>query len=55
MPAFAPVVYQLFPVSWKTFNLCFQDHYRGDSRKGIGPVRSMGYLATARIVKISNN
>jgi len=37
------------------FNLCFQDHYRGDNRKGTGPVRSMGYLAAARIVKASNN
>lgn len=33
------------------FNLCFQDHYRGDGSKGTGPLRSMGYLATARIVK----
>lgn len=33
------------------YNLCFQDHYRDDSTKGTGPVRSMGYLAASRIVK----
>jgi hypothetical protein len=33
------------------FNQCFQDHYRGDNRKGTGPLISMGYLATGRIVK----
>ena len=33
------------------FNLCFQDHFRGDDRKGTGPLMSMGYLAAARIVK----
>jgi hypothetical protein len=33
------------------FNLCFQDHYRGNSLKGTGPLKSMGYLAAARIVK----
>jgi len=33
------------------FNLCFQDHYRGDNAKGTGPVKSMGYLAAGRIVK----
>jgi hypothetical protein len=33
------------------FNICFQDHYRGDDRKGTGPLKSMGYPATARIVK----
>jgi hypothetical protein len=36
------------------YNLCFQDNYRGDNRKGTGPVRSMGHLAAARIVKISS-
>jgi hypothetical protein len=35
----------------KHFNLCFQDHYRGDSTKGTGPLFSMGYPASARIVK----
>ncbi|MDI9613003.1 MAG: hypothetical protein QM330_08090 [Acidobacteriota bacterium] len=33
------------------FNLCFQDHYRGEDHKGTGPLKSMGYLAAARIVK----
>ena len=33
------------------YNLCFQDHYQGNDRKGTGPVKSMGYLAAARIVK----
>ena len=35
----------------KHFNLCFQDHFAGDSAKGTGPLFSMGYLATARVVK----
>jgi len=35
------------------YNLCFQDHYRGDNRKGTGPIRSMGYLAASRVVKVS--
>jgi hypothetical protein len=35
----------------KHFNLCFQDHYRGDSTKLTGPLKSMGYPATANIVK----
>jgi hypothetical protein len=35
----------------KHFNLCFQDHYRGDDGKGTGPLKSMGYPASARIVK----
>jgi hypothetical protein len=35
------------------YNICFQDHYRGDDRKGTGPIISMGYLASARIVKRS--
>jgi len=33
------------------FNLCFQDHYRNDGSKGSGPIKSMGRLAAARIVK----
>jgi hypothetical protein len=35
----------------KHFNQCFQDHYRGDSSKGTGPLLSMGYPASAKIVK----
>jgi len=35
----------------KHFNVCFQDHYRGDSTKLTGPLKSMGYPAAARIVK----
>jgi hypothetical protein len=35
----------------KHFNQCFQDHYRGDSSKGTGPLMSMGYPASAKIVK----
>jgi len=33
------------------FNLCFQDHYRDDETKGTGPLISMGYPASALIVK----
>ncbi|NLV32226.1 MAG: hypothetical protein GXY47_13855 [Acidobacteria bacterium] len=33
------------------FNLCFQDHHRGDDQKGTGPLKSMGFPAAARIVK----
>ena len=33
------------------FNVCFQDHYRGDSTKLTGPLKSMGYPAAAKIVK----
>jgi hypothetical protein len=33
------------------FNVCFQDHFRGDNAKGTGPLKSMGFPATARIVK----
>jgi hypothetical protein len=33
------------------FNVCFQDHYRGDSTKGTGPLISMGYPAAARVFK----
>ena len=35
----------------KHFNLCFQDHYRGDGTKGTGPLMSMGYPASAFIVR----
>jgi len=35
----------------KHFNLCFQDHYGGDSTKLTGQLKSMGYPASARIVK----
>jgi len=35
----------------KHFNVCFQDHYRGDDSKGTGPLKSMGYPAAAKIVK----
>lgn len=35
----------------KHFNMCFQDHYRGDSAKLTGPLTSMGYPAAAQIVK----
>jgi len=38
----------------KHFNLCFQDHFGGDSTKLTGPLVSMGYPATARIVKCDN-
>ena len=38
----------------KHFNVCFQDHYRGDDRKGTGPLMSMGYPASAQIVKCEN-
>jgi hypothetical protein len=38
----------------KHFNLCFQDHFRGDSAKGTGPLKSMGYPASAQIVKCEN-
>jgi hypothetical protein len=33
------------------FNVCFQDHYREDSTKLTGPLKSMGYPAAAKIVK----
>jgi len=33
------------------FNLCFQDHFRGDDSKGTGPIMSMGYLASGGVVK----
>ena len=33
------------------FNLCFQDHYGEDNKKGTGPLKSMGYPATAHVVK----
>jgi len=35
----------------KHFNLCFQDHFRGDGTKLTGPLKSMGYPASAQIVK----
>jgi hypothetical protein len=35
------------------FNLCFNDHYRGISNKGTGPLISMGYPASALIVRRS--
>ena len=38
----------------KHFNLCFQDHFRGDSTKLTGPLMSMGYPASAQIVKCEN-
>ena len=33
------------------YNQCFQDHFRGDDTKGTGPLFSMGYPASAVIVK----
>ncbi|MDR1727149.1 MAG: hypothetical protein LBT74_04365 [Acidobacteriota bacterium] len=33
------------------FNLCFQEHYRGDGAKGTGPVKCMGSVAVTRVVK----
>jgi hypothetical protein len=33
------------------YNQCFQDHYEGDDSKGTGPLFSMGYPASAVIVK----
>jgi len=36
------------------FNLCFQDHYKGDDKKLTGPLVSMGYPASALIVKCDN-
>jgi hypothetical protein len=38
----------------KHFNMCFQDHYRGDNAKLTGPLISMGYPAAAEIVKCEN-
>lgn len=35
----------------KHYNQCFQDHYSGDDSKGTGPLFSMGYPASAVIVK----
>jgi hypothetical protein len=35
----------------KHFNLCFQDHFAGDEKKLTGPLVSMGYPASAQIVK----
>jgi hypothetical protein len=35
----------------KHFNVCFQDHYGGDSTKLTGPLTSMGFPAAAKIVK----
>jgi hypothetical protein len=38
----------------KHFNLCFQDHFGGDEKKLTGPLKSMGYPASAQIVKCEN-
>ena len=38
----------------KHFNLCFQDHFGGDGTKLTGPLISMGYPASAQIVKCEN-